>query len=109
MRFVDLFCGIGGFHAALHRLGHECIFATDIDAHAAEVYEMNWGQPGGFPVHSDVRIYWNFIPSMCFPSISCIRCFQYVYQLANNLIQVVRKILQVKDKQFVHLLQLNHD
>ncbi len=46
MRFVDLFCGIGGFHAALHRLGHECVFATDIDKHAAETYELNWGKPG---------------------------------------------------------------
>ena len=64
MRFVDLFCGIGGFHAALHRLGHECVFATDIDAHAAAVYEKNWGQPGGFPVHSDIRKVIEEIPEM---------------------------------------------
>ena len=64
MRFVDLFCGIGGFHAALHRLGHECVFATDIDSHAAAVYEMNWGQPGGFPVHSDIRKKIDEIPPM---------------------------------------------
>ncbi len=64
MRFVDLFCGIGGFHAALHRLGHECVFATDIDASAAKVYENNWGQPGGFPVHSDIREVLDEIPSM---------------------------------------------
>ena len=64
MRFVDLFCGIGGFHAALHRLGHECVFATDIDAHAAAVYEMNWGQPGGFPVHCDIRQVIDDIPAM---------------------------------------------
>lgn len=64
MRFVDLFCGIGGFHAALHRLGHECVFATDIDGHAATVYESNWGQPGGFPVHCDIRKVIDEIPSM---------------------------------------------
>jgi DNA (cytosine-5)-methyltransferase 1 len=64
MRFVDLFCGIGGFHAALHRLGHECVFATDIDARAAEVYEMNWGQPSGFPVQSDIRKMIDKIPAM---------------------------------------------
>ncbi len=64
MRFVDLFCGIGGFHAALHRLGHECVFATDIDKHAASVYETNWGQPGGFPVHSDIRTMIENIPPM---------------------------------------------
>ena len=64
MRFVDLFCGIGGFHAALDRLGHECVFATDIDKHAAEVYEANWGKPGGFDVNSDIREVIDEIPGM---------------------------------------------
>jgi len=64
MRFVDLFCGIGGFHAALHRLGHECVFATDIDAHAAKVYEANWGKPGGFEVNCDIRSVLDDIPEM---------------------------------------------
>ena len=64
MRFVDLFCGIGGFHAALHRLGHECVFATDIDKHAAETYELNWGKPGGFDVNCDIRSVLDEIPEM---------------------------------------------
>ena len=64
MRFADLFCGIGGFHAALDRLGHECVFATDIDKHAASVYEMNWGKPGGFDVHCDIREVIDEIPEM---------------------------------------------
>jgi DNA (cytosine-5)-methyltransferase 1 len=64
MRFVDLFCGIGGFHAALHRLGHECVFATDIDANASIVYENNWGRPGGFPVNCDIRQVIEDIPPM---------------------------------------------
>lgn len=64
MRFVDLFCGIGGFHGALERLGHECVFASDIDKHAAEVYESNWGKPGGFDVHSDIRDVIDDIPDM---------------------------------------------
>jgi DNA (cytosine-5)-methyltransferase 1 len=64
MRFVDLFCGIGGFHAALHNLGHECVFATDIDSHAASVYESNWGRPGGNQVHCDIRDVIDDIPEM---------------------------------------------
>jgi len=64
MRFVDLFCGIGGFHAALHRLGHECVFATDIDKSAAETYELNWGKPGGFDVNCDIRGVLDDIPKM---------------------------------------------
>ena len=64
MKFVDLFCGIGGFHAALHQLGHECIFASDIDKHAASVYEKNWGRPGGFDVNCDIQEAIEEIPPM---------------------------------------------
>ena len=64
MYFVDLFCGIGGFHAALHRLDHECVFATDIDENAAAVYESNWGKPQGFSVNCDIREVINKIPKM---------------------------------------------
>ena len=41
--FVDLFAGIGGFHAALHALGGECRYAIEKDTAAAAVYEANWG------------------------------------------------------------------
>ena len=64
MRFVDLFCGIGGFHSGLQRLGHECIFASDIDHSAAQTYELNWGKPGGFDVHSDIRKVIDDVPAM---------------------------------------------
>ncbi len=40
--FVDLFCGIGGFHSAAHSLGLECVFASDIDAEARRAYEHNY-------------------------------------------------------------------
>jgi DNA (cytosine-5)-methyltransferase 1 len=40
--FVDLFAGIGGFHAALDALGGECWFASEIDSLAKRVYETNW-------------------------------------------------------------------
>ena len=42
-KFVDLFAGIGGFHAALTALGGECVYASEIDPAAAKVYELNWG------------------------------------------------------------------
>ena len=41
--FVDLFAGIGGFHAALSALGGECVYAVEKDPAAAAVYEVNWG------------------------------------------------------------------
>lgn len=46
--FVDLFAGIGGFHAALSALGGECVYASEIDEAAAKIYQHNWGlEPAG--------------------------------------------------------------
>lgn len=41
--FIDLFAGIGGFHAAMKALGGECVYAVEIDQQAAAIYEANWG------------------------------------------------------------------
>ena len=41
--FVDLFCGIGGFHQAMAGLGGRCVFACDIDRHCRETYYNNYG------------------------------------------------------------------
>jgi DNA (cytosine-5)-methyltransferase 1 len=43
--FVDLFAGIGGFHAALGALGGQCVYAVEKDPAAAAVYERNWRVP----------------------------------------------------------------
>lgn len=42
-RFIDLFCGIGGFHQAMESLGGECVFASDIDPDCRKTYEANYG------------------------------------------------------------------
>ena len=42
MKFIDLFCGIGGFHTALTRLGHQCVLASDKDKYCRQVYQMNY-------------------------------------------------------------------
>lgn len=41
--FIDLFCGMGGFHHALTNLGGRCVFASDIDKHCQDTYERNFG------------------------------------------------------------------
>lgn len=43
MTFADFFCGIGGFHIGAENLGMKCVFASDIDAHAQNAYEANFG------------------------------------------------------------------
>ncbi|WP_109472701.1 DNA cytosine methyltransferase [Ornithinimicrobium cavernae] len=48
--FVDLFAGVGGFHAALGAVGGECVYAVEKDAEAAAVYERNWGMAA----HGDI-------------------------------------------------------
>lgn len=42
LTFVDLFAGIGGFHFALHSLGFECVFASEIDPKARLTYQANF-------------------------------------------------------------------
>lgn len=43
MKFIDLFAGLGGFHLALKQLGHECVFASEIDEELRVLYEKNFG------------------------------------------------------------------
>lgn len=46
--FIDLFCGIGGFHLALSSFGAKCVFASDIDEEACRVYKDNFSiEPQG--------------------------------------------------------------
>lgn len=42
-KFIDLFCGIGGFHQAMKSLGGKCVFACDIDEDCRKTYESNYG------------------------------------------------------------------
>lgn len=49
-KFIDLFCGIGGFHQALQNLGGQCVFASDIDKYAIETYKENYN------IDADVNI-----------------------------------------------------
>ena len=41
--FIDLFAGIGGFRLALESLGAKCVYSSEIDKYAREVYYQNFG------------------------------------------------------------------
>lgn len=50
LRYIDLFCGIGGFRYASKRafdnlgITGECVFSSDIDKYAQDSYEANFGE-----------------------------------------------------------------
>lgn len=47
-KFIDLFAGIGGFHIAMSNCGGQCVFASEWDKHASNVYFRNFGiKPDG--------------------------------------------------------------
>ena len=41
-KYIDLFCGIGGFHQAMSDLGGVCVYASDIDADCRKTYKRNY-------------------------------------------------------------------
>lgn len=49
-RFIDLFCGIGGFRVAIERSAPdfgwvpECVLSSDIDEHCQKAYAANFGE-----------------------------------------------------------------
>jgi DNA (cytosine-5)-methyltransferase 1 len=51
LRFIDLFAGLGGFHQALKKLGHRCVFACEANDVLAGLYEKNFG----LRPHPDIR------------------------------------------------------
>lgn len=41
-KYVDLFAGIGGFHAMLDHAGGHCVYVSEIDREARNTYLRNW-------------------------------------------------------------------
>jgi DNA (cytosine-5)-methyltransferase 1 len=65
IRFIDLFCGIGGFRVAMDQacnesgLIPECVFSSDIDPFCQDSYEANFGHR---PIGDITKVDENIIP-----------------------------------------------
>lgn len=44
LKFIDLFAGIGGFRLGFEGARCKCVFSSEIDDHACEMYELNFGE-----------------------------------------------------------------
>ena len=44
IKFIDLFCGIGGFRFAAEELGWQCMFSSDINEECRKAYKWNFGE-----------------------------------------------------------------
>jgi DNA (cytosine-5)-methyltransferase 1 len=52
LRFIDLFCGIGGFRLAFERAGCRCVFSSDWNKYAQQTYAANFGETPHGDIHS---------------------------------------------------------
>ena len=52
MNYIDLFCGIGGFHQALTEFNCNCILASDNDKNCKKIYKINYN----IIVEKDVKL-----------------------------------------------------
>lgn len=51
LRFIDLFCGIGGFRIAFEKQGAHCVFSSDHDKFSQQSYKANYGEMPHGDIH----------------------------------------------------------
>ncbi|MCL2513945.1 MAG: DNA (cytosine-5-)-methyltransferase [Oscillospiraceae bacterium] len=44
VKFIDLFCGIGGIRLGMEKAGFECVFSCDTNAECQKTYAANFGE-----------------------------------------------------------------
>ena len=52
LRFIDLFCGIGGFRIGFERAGCKCVFSSDWDKYSQLTYKANFGEEPKGDIHA---------------------------------------------------------
>lgn len=112
LTFVDLFCGIGGFHQVLADLGHQCVLACDIDKHCRQVYFDNYGiMPHDDITTLDPQVMPDFdilcggFPCQPFSNGGKKQCFNDKRGL---LFDEIMRIVKVKQPKFMFLENVKH-
>ena len=113
MSFIDLFCGIGGFHQALIKLNCECVLACDIDKSCRINYKLNYGiephpnvkdiNPDDIKV--DVDIICGGFPCQSFSNAGKKKTFEDERGL---LFDEIMRIAKVKKPKFMFLENVKH-
>ena len=62
LRFVDLFCGIGGFRIAFEKTGARCVFSSDWNKHSQTAYP-NFGERPHGDIHTVTDKLWAYLQS----------------------------------------------
>lgn len=111
-KYIDLFCGIGGFHQALNKLGAKCVLACDIDKDCRVVYKDNYGIE---PVNNvkeidenkleDFDIICGGFPCQAFSNGGKKKCFEDERGL---LFDEIIRIAKVKKPKFMFLENVKH-
>ena len=110
MRYIDLFCGIGGFHQALKRLNFECVYACDIDKECRKVYETNYNIVPDTDITKakdipDFDILCGGFPCQSFSNSGKKKAFA---DTRGNLINYVFDIIKNKKPMFIFLENVKH-
>ena len=112
LKFIDLFCGIGGFHQAMKKLGGECVLACDIDKDCRQVYIDNYGlEPVSNVKNIDEKIMPDFdilcagFPCQAFSNGGKKKCFGDERGL---LFDEIVRIAREKQPKFMFLENVKH-
>lgn len=112
LTYIDLFCGIGGFHEAFNRIGATCVLACDIDKSCREMYNKNYGIDPITDVKqidehnmSDFDVLCGGFPCQSFSNGGKKKCFEDSRGL---LFDEIIRIAKIKQPKFMFLENVKH-
>jgi DNA (cytosine-5)-methyltransferase 1 len=112
LKFIDLFCGIGGFHQAMKKFNYECVFACDIDKNCRYIYKKNYNlEPEDDIINVDENKIPDFdilcagFPCQAFSNAGKKKSFE---DKRGNLFEHILRIANKKKPSFMFLENVKH-